>query len=324
MTGHGSHAAIEMLAAFVLVVTGAIVLALAAHQRRRALAVGVPSAARPAMAEPGDPGRLSVPVAVVVALSLGAAAIHLAAGPSHVEELGDLGLGFYWAALFQGGWAIAYAARRRIPRPSPGPGSPAASPSARPGPGPGPSACRWVPTPGDPRRSASPTLIAATFQLLLAGWLAWELARGHAVVDRGAATPLRVDGHGRGRPDRRDRLPRHDPGRGGARAATITAGSRSHSARPGDGARTAPDDPVPLPAAPRRPARHAAREPRLGWATMTDGRAAPHPDNTLNELTGEEWLYFTKSVLTTAYPSELGHVARKAHGANKPPGSWPA
>ena len=52
---------------------------------------------------------------------------------------------------------------------------------------------------------------------------------------------------------------------------------------------------------------------------MTDGRPAPHPANTLNELSGEEWLYFTKSVLTTAYPSELGHAARKAHGANKPP-----
>lgn len=36
-------------------------------------------------------------------------------------------------------------------------------------------------------------------------------------------------------------------------------------------------------------------------------------------MSGEEWLYFTKSVLTTAYPSELGHAARKAHGANKPP-----
>ena len=46
---------------------------------------------------------------------------------------------------------------------------------------------------------------------------------------------------------------------------------------------------------------------------------ARHPRNTLNELTGEEWLYFTKSVWTTAYPSELGHVLRKAHGANKPP-----
>src|SRR6478609_4447757 len=51
---------------------------------------------------------------------------------------------------------------------------------------------------------------------------------------------------------------------------------------------------------------------------MTEGRAAPHPANELNELPGEEWLYFTKSVLTTAYPSELGHAARKAHGANKP------
>jgi DNA modification methylase len=48
-------------------------------------------------------------------------------------------------------------------------------------------------------------------------------------------------------------------------------------------------------------------------------RSAPHPRNTLNELSGEEWLYFTKSVWTTAYPSELGHALRKAHGANKPP-----
>jgi DNA modification methylase len=52
---------------------------------------------------------------------------------------------------------------------------------------------------------------------------------------------------------------------------------------------------------------------------MTEPRRAPHPANTLNELPGEEWLYFTKSLLTTAYPSELGHKARKAHGANKPP-----
>ncbi len=44
-----------------------------------------------------------------------------------------------------------------------------------------------------------------------------------------------------------------------------------------------------------------------------------HPNNTLNELSGDEWLYFTKSLLTTAYPSEVGHAARKAHGANKPP-----
>ena len=48
-------------------------------------------------------------------------------------------------------------------------------------------------------------------------------------------------------------------------------------------------------------------------------QAAVHPDNTLNELSGEEWLYFTKSLWTTAYPSELGHALRKGHGANKPP-----
>ena len=52
---------------------------------------------------------------------------------------------------------------------------------------------------------------------------------------------------------------------------------------------------------------------------MQESRKAPHPDNTLNELSGEEWLYFTKSVWSTAYPSELGHALRRQHGANKPP-----
>jgi DNA modification methylase len=52
---------------------------------------------------------------------------------------------------------------------------------------------------------------------------------------------------------------------------------------------------------------------------VTSGRRAPHPRNDLNELSGEEWLYFTKSVWSTAYPSELGHRLRRAHGANKPP-----
>ena len=45
----------------------------------------------------------------------------------------------------------------------------------------------------------------------------------------------------------------------------------------------------------------------------------PHPRNALNDLSGEEWLYFTKSVITTTYPSEHGHELRRAHGANKPP-----
>ena len=44
-----------------------------------------------------------------------------------------------------------------------------------------------------------------------------------------------------------------------------------------------------------------------------------HPRNRLNEMSGQRWLYFTKSVLPTAYPSGYSHKLRKAHGANKPP-----
>ncbi len=51
----------------------------------------------------------------------------------------------------------------------------------------------------------------------------------------------------------------------------------------------------------------------------SDDQQAPHPRNSLNELSGGEWLYFTKTHLATAYPSEIGHKLRKAHGANKPP-----
>lgn len=43
------------------------------------------------------------------------------------------------------------------------------------------------------------------------------------------------------------------------------------------------------------------------------------PRNRLNHLSGEEWLYFTKTVMTTSYPSCYGHELRKQHGANKPP-----
>jgi DNA modification methylase len=45
----------------------------------------------------------------------------------------------------------------------------------------------------------------------------------------------------------------------------------------------------------------------------------PHPKNKLNELPGNQWLYFTKTLLTTAYPAQHGHELRKKHGANKPP-----
>jgi len=54
-------------------------------------------------------------IALASALSVGAAAIHLAAGPAHVEALGDIGLGFYWAALLQGAFAVALL-RRSVSR----------------------------------------------------------------------------------------------------------------------------------------------------------------------------------------------------------------
>ncbi len=45
----------------------------------------------------------------------------------------------------------------------------------------------------------------------------------------------------------------------------------------------------------------------------------PHPRNTLNDMGGDRFLYFTKSVLSTTYPSIYSHELRKKHGANKPP-----
>jgi len=44
-----------------------------------------------------------------------------------------------------------------------------------------------------------------------------------------------------------------------------------------------------------------------------------HPKNKLNHLKGNEWLYFTKTILQTSYPHELGHDLRKEHGGCKPP-----
>jgi len=44
-----------------------------------------------------------------------------------------------------------------------------------------------------------------------------------------------------------------------------------------------------------------------------------HPRNKLNALAGNEWLFFTKSVLRTSYSHGLGHKLRRQQGGNKPP-----
>lgn len=48
-------------------------------------------------------------------------------------------------------------------------------------------------------------------------------------------------------------------------------------------------------------------------------RPKPDPRNTLNELDGGSWLYFTKSLLVTSYARDYAHDIRREHGANKPP-----
>ena len=41
--------------------------------------------------------------------------------------------------------------------------------------------------------------------------------------------------------------------------------------------------------------------------------------NRLNELTGREWVYWSKSVINKSYPPNLQHKLRSAHGGQKPP-----
>lgn len=113
---HGSHELIELLAALILSIGGGAILVRAWLVRRgrephRTLAVpAVPTALR---ADPADRrsalrGLRRAVASVIVGLSAGAAIIHLAAGPEHVEAFGDLGLGFYAAGLFQAAFAIAW------------------------------------------------------------------------------------------------------------------------------------------------------------------------------------------------------------------------
>lgn len=107
---HGSHEFLHLVAATVLWFGGGTILVRAALGRQGHPAAG-PREVRP----PRQPERRQAigalrrtAVAIVAGLSAAAAAIHLAAGPTHVVELGDLGLGFYGAAILQGAFAIAW------------------------------------------------------------------------------------------------------------------------------------------------------------------------------------------------------------------------
>ena len=43
------------------------------------------------------------------------------------------------------------------------------------------------------------------------------------------------------------------------------------------------------------------------------------PRNKLNDLTGAEWQYMTKTVISKIYPSNMQHKLRSQHGGQKPP-----
>jgi len=43
------------------------------------------------------------------------------------------------------------------------------------------------------------------------------------------------------------------------------------------------------------------------------------PRNRLNDLTGKEWVYWSKSVINKPYPPNLQHKLRSSHGGQKPP-----
>ena len=101
--GHGGHDAVMLIAAAVLVIGGAIFIALSFRTR--------PARSGPAAFDVSETGgspsvRCSL-VQIMAGLSAGAAVIHLVAAPHHYGEIGDLAAGFLVAAAFQAGWTVA-------------------------------------------------------------------------------------------------------------------------------------------------------------------------------------------------------------------------
>jgi SAM-dependent methyltransferase len=43
------------------------------------------------------------------------------------------------------------------------------------------------------------------------------------------------------------------------------------------------------------------------------------PQNVVNDLTGREWVFWTRSVISKVYPPNLQHALRSEHGGQKPP-----
>ena len=61
------------------------------------------------------------------------------------------------------------------------------------------------------------------------------------------------------------------------------------------------------------------REDLADHQTHRTGRGIYDERNRLNDLTGREWKYATKSVIDEPYPPDLQHDLRSEHGGQKPP-----
>ena len=66
---------------------------------------------------------------------------------------------------------------------------------------------------------------------------------------------------------------------------------------------------------------------RAGKRELVDGtgrsRGFYSEDNRVNELTGREWVFWTRSVITKPYPPNMQHALRSRHGGQKPRSSVP-
>ena len=116
MDHDGGHGAIELGAALILVVGGALLTAVTVRTRQarpglaasaasgRGPHVGRSSAAIGAATLGSAPAVHRSVVLMLATLSLGAATIHLVAAPPHFAEIGDAAMGFVIVAAFQAGW----------------------------------------------------------------------------------------------------------------------------------------------------------------------------------------------------------------------------
>jgi adenine-specific DNA methylase/DNA modification methylase len=66
------------------------------------------------------------------------------------------------------------------------------------------------------------------------------------------------------------------------------------------------------------PAAPAAQKVEL-FDEQGQSRGFYSPRNRLNDLTGKEWVYWSKSVINKQYPPNLQHKLRSSHGGQKPP-----